>query len=195
MIHSGDVRQDSRGTEIVERGGSGAASRFEDDVLERCDNCERSLLAGDAEADAGLNEVHREGLQPSGEGGLQPNIVGAEDGAGGHTIGAAGGQAIQHRMRPCAGSGDEGPTLQHGFAMALLRAGKRLGEFSDIMEVGFVLRTPVRLGKQHGVVPARTEGDEIGKPFLKGIGLGQRPVIRGTFEPMAVGEAANRKGW
>ncbi len=78
--------------------------------------------------------------------------------------------------------------------MTLLRAGERLGELGEIVEVGAVTGATVRLGEKHGVVPARTEGDEVGKPFPQRIGVGQKSVMRGAFEPVAVGEAADRKG-
>ena len=95
VFHGDDVGQEGRGAEIVERGGFGAAGGLQDERFERGDDCERALLAGDAEPDAGLDEVHREGLQPGGERGFERDLVGAEDGAGSDAVGAVGGQALE----------------------------------------------------------------------------------------------------
>ena len=46
----------------------------------------------------------------------------------------------------------------------------------------------MRLGEKHRVVPARTEGDEIGKPFLKAFAIGHETVVNGALQPVTVGK-------
>ena len=81
------------------------------------------------------------------------------------------------------------------FAMAFARSGKRFGELGEFGEVAARPGTPPAFGKQDRIVPARAEA-RARRRAIPASSPRRRPApsCDGRFQPMAVAEAADRKG-
>ncbi len=83
VFHRDDVRQEGRRTEIVESGCFGPPGGLQDRGSSAATVASAPCWPVTPRRIAGLDEVHREGLQPGGERGFQRDPMRAEDRAGG----------------------------------------------------------------------------------------------------------------
>src|SRR5690606_41707853 len=73
------------------------------------------------------------------------------------------------------------------------RAGQRLAELRKLVEISAIGSKSVGLREQNRIVPAGSEFDQRGNPFPQGVRTGDTPFADRPFEPVAVGERADRK--
>ena len=171
--------------------------------MERRQHRQPGALAERHEADGDGDEVRHERVEESGKGCIRGDLLVGRRGSDRHRIGRAATlpQRRDRGRRPGGIYGiEEGAALRHRLQVPLAPRRQCLGEVGSLVETRQVVgaRRRMRLGEQHGVVPAgamsrrstsqaakrRRRGDRfIGDRLLQPVRVGERPDREGRREP------------
>ena len=200
MTHGGNVGPERNAAQIVEPAVSGLSREIAQGRNEPGDDPLSIGLSDGAEAHAGRNEIARKGDEKGLERGVKADTVPRCSSADSNRIGdilRRTRKRFDGRARPGGAQGhNEGIALRQRFEVTFACRRERQRKVVHLDERG-AIAAPRRApggGDDQGVVVQGPERHEICEPGRETCRVMDVLGLDGSFEPVAIGEGADRKG-